>query len=135
MTSEKYISLATELGTISGRDAIYLDGVEYDVRNTSLKLTGEINSSLCSISGSQHEFIPYCLTFSGVLWVDIVELDFHYREYKASLFEVLNSARLQEYLKRDHSSKLSSDHRHYVVRTYDDVIETIASKYLLAIKG
>ena len=50
-----------ELDKIWGRDAIYLDKIEFDGTHT-VTLTGEMNGSLCeNIKGS--EWIAYELTF------------------------------------------------------------------------
>ena len=50
MESEKimYYPIETELGVITGRDAIYLDKINHDYTNRKLQFIGEINGALCS---------------------------------------------------------------------------------------
>ena len=54
-----------ELGKIWGRDAIFLDGIEFDGTH-SVKLIGDFNGSLCE-NVENDKWISYELTFKGIL--------------------------------------------------------------------
>jgi len=123
-----------ELGLIYGRDAMYLDKIEFD-RTRNVKLIGEFNSSLCEKTKSHEDkYIPYELTFNGILEFKVIELDFYYCENHVSSFEqVINSDRINEFSKNSQGFKVKDSHKHYIIHTYDDVIELIASGFELKI--
>ena len=54
-----------ELGKIWGRDAIFLDKIEFD-GTRSVKLIGDFNSSCCE-KVENGKWIPYQLTFKEIL--------------------------------------------------------------------
>ncbi|WP_419832589.1 hypothetical protein [Endozoicomonas atrinae] len=114
---------------MNGRDAIYLDDVLFENRTNHLKLKGDVNSALCSKSIPE-KWIPYCLTFEWVLSVKITELDTWeslrnwYNE--SSFDEVANSSWLAE-----HGGKVTPEYKHYILLTYDDVVEVICKSYQL----
>ncbi|WP_157259804.1 hypothetical protein [Paenibacillus sp. OSY-SE] len=53
-----YKPVETELGFISGRDAIYVYDIHYDYNRRTVTLQGEFNGLLCSDISSE-EFIAY----------------------------------------------------------------------------
>ena len=71
MREENYLPLETPIGFLRGRDAIYLDALQYD--GNALILEGECNGHLASNMSEQ--WIGYTLKFTGVLAFQVVELD------------------------------------------------------------
>jgi len=117
-----------ELGKVWGRDAIYLDKIEFD-GTRSVKLTGDFNGSLCE-NVKESKWIAYELTFKGVLEFKTIELDFFSQsEYISSFEKVKDSDRIKEFSKHSQNLKLKDSHEHYFFHTYDDVIEVIASEF------
>ena len=123
----------TEVGVIFGRDAIFLDSVIVGVYPNSLELIGEFNSSLCSKYKDRDEFIKYNLKFSGVLAYMMTELDLRDFLGKSSFDLVVNSEWINELNKWNSSKKLKSDHKHFMVFTYDDVFDVICQSYELTL--
>lgn len=118
-----------ELGKIYGRDAIFLDKIEFE--NTKIvKLTGEFNASLCE---NLQKDSKYELTFHGILAFNIIELDFFdLKNYTSSFEKVINSQKLIEFKKSSQGHfKVKNTHQHYIFHTYDDIIEVIASDFKL----
>ena len=64
----KFLPIETEVGIISGKDAIYLDEIKYDYSKQSVNFIGELNSGLCSKTNDKDEFLKYSLTFFVVLY-------------------------------------------------------------------
>lgn len=126
--SDKYTPIKTELGFLYGRDCIYLNKTEYGF---SLVLYGKINGNLCS-NEQKNRFISYKLTFKEALAVSIIELDSMYDSdsWKAeSCFdEVMNSSWVKEL-----KGKVTSNHRHFSLQTYDDVFEVVCESYKLEV--
>ena len=117
-----------ELGKVWGRDAIYLDKIEFD-GTRSVKLIGDFNGSLCE-NVKDSKWISYELTFTGLLEFKMIELDFFsHSEYTSSFEKVIDSDRIKEFSKSSQSSKLKDLHKHYIFHTYDDVIEIIANGF------
>lgn len=125
--------IIAELGKIWGRDAIYLDGIEFDGTH-SVKLTGDFNGSLCA-NVENEKWISYELTFKGILEFKMTELDFFSdTEYTSSFEKVIDSDRINDFSKSSQNFKLKDSHQHYIFHTYDDVIEIIASEFELKLK-
>lgn len=119
-----------ELGKIWGRDAIFLDKIEFE-RTHSVKLIGEFNGVLCENVKDQ-EYVPYELTFSGLLQFKMTELDLYTLSgYTSSFVRVVDSHLLRAFAWSEDNAKVEPSHRHYVFYTYDDVIEVIASDFEL----
>src|SRR5688572_8638889 len=70
----EYVPVETTLGRLIGRDCIYLDLVRFEDWNATLVLEGHVNGNLCTVS-RRGEFIPYALSFQGVLALQMLELD------------------------------------------------------------
>ncbi len=119
-----YIPIDTELGILSGRDCIYLDKVDLTNGTNTLKLSGEINGNLCSQKRSGL-FIPYQFTFSGVLALKMIELDSWDFLSESSFDEIKKST----WLKKLDGKVNPSEHKHYIIQTYDEVFEVICNKF------
>ena len=131
--TETFEPIQTVAGVIYGRDAIYLDDVHFDCEKKTIELRGELNSTLCSkYKDDENSFIGYSLSFSGVLAFAMTELDF--KDYGNSSFDrVINSKRLNEMRRKDHSAKVKPNLEHYLVFTYDDVFDVVCETYELKI--
>lgn len=122
-------AIETEIGIIRGRDAIFLDSIDLNYSSKRISFRGAFNPHLCSKTVGSDEFIGFDLSFSGLLALRMIELDFDVTNGKSSFDEITNSDWLKQIKCRDHSAKLSAAHRHFVLATYDDVFEIIADHY------
>jgi hypothetical protein len=122
----------TEIGIMKGRDAIYLDEIEYNYAKSTVKLIGEINGSLCSKFDGDI-FIKYELEFHGVYIYKMIELDLSYELLKidygiSSFIQVVNSDLVK------HAKDIRGvDLKHFVIQTYDDVFEIVCNEYKLSL--
>jgi hypothetical protein len=57
------LEVQTPVGVISGRNGIYLDGVNQSFTPSILTFKGDINGNLCSINENKKRWIPYILKF------------------------------------------------------------------------
>ena len=126
---QTYKPVETDLGILEGRDCIYLDEVFLKDNQTTLILVGEINGNLCSNKQSG-KFISFELIFSGVIALQMIELDSWDFASKASFDEVVESDWIGEL-----GGKVDSTHRHYLVQTYDDVFDVVCHSYQLKLKS
>ncbi len=130
--------IQTAIGTLWGRDCIFLDRVS--MPNTStLILEGTINTRIVKQFVPPKEMpaseeLPYVLSFNKVLAVQILELDTwesqHNDEdyaFMSSSFQELVGARWLSSL----GGKVTADDRHFSVLTYDDVIDVICRDFEL----
>ncbi|MEO1030312.1 MAG: hypothetical protein AAFX55_02850 [Bacteroidota bacterium] len=125
--------IIAELGKIWGRDAIFLESIEFN-GTYSVKLIGDFNGSLCENVNTE-KWISYELTFKGILEFKIVELDFFsHNEYTSSFEKVIDSKRLIEFSESSQNFELKDSHEHYIFHTYDDVIELIANEFELKLE-
>jgi hypothetical protein len=119
----------TALGKIWGRDAIYLDRISVN----PVVLEGHIVGGLCSENPSAADWIPYRMSFQGEQFVSVLAIDLHDPSgYESSVDEVVDSeliARLRRSDVNDHLSK--QEYHHWVVSTYDDIIEVVAQSFEL----
>ncbi len=127
----------TEVGVISGRDGIYLDRLESDGRD--LTVTGEFNGSLVSRNAGNLEWIPYELVFQSVLSYFTCELDTYeaMTEYRTDRSESFLLVEESPYL-RDlpvRSDYKREEYHHYLLYTYDVVLNVLAKKMNLKIRG
>lgn len=129
----KFKPVKTKIGTLFGRDAIYLD--EYSSRNGGyeLFLKGEINGALASDSPTKDMFL-YEMLFSGVIALKITELD-TYEAYQAkfgwpetSFDEVIDSAWIESL-----AGKVTSKCKNFVFQTYDYVFEVVCLDYKMEV--
>jgi hypothetical protein len=126
--------IITDVGIISGRDAIHLDLVEQ--REGEIKFQGEINTGLVEIKNNiEKDWLKYKLSFKGIVYFKCCELDFYTSEKLliSSFDKINNSEKITKLKSLDHSSKIDINHKHYVFATYDYVYEIIASQYFLEI--
>lgn len=122
-----------ELGKVWGRDAIFLNRIEFNGTHC-VKLIGDFNGTLCENLENEKSF-PYELTFNGILEFKMTELDFFFdTEYTSSFEEVIDSDIINRFAKSSQSFKLKDSHKHYIFYTYDDVIELIASEFELKLR-
>ena len=120
-----YRPVETPLGIAKGRDAIYLDAIKWTQRTSRIILHGEFNAELCSDgSRASTEFPRYTITFSGVLAVKMIELDSWDGESESSFDQIIDSQWIKEL-----GGKVTSTHRHFLIQTYDDVIEVVCDGF------
>jgi hypothetical protein len=129
--SEIYNPVITEVGIISGRDAIHLDEIRVDYAKSRIELFGEFASALCSNSSSEFDFIKYAISFAGIFFFKMTELDFSTLASESSFDEVLNSKLVEHFKEHDSASKLRFGHKHYVFRTYDYIFEVVCQSFEL----
>jgi hypothetical protein len=111
--------LETTVGHLRGRDCIYLDSVSLPDEIRVLVLRGTINGDLTErrVPGV---FLPFEARFTGVLAIRVVELDSWSFAGDSSLDEVLDSPWIAEL-----GGKVTPDHRHFTIQTYDDVFDVV----------
>ncbi|MCE5170832.1 hypothetical protein LQV63_16130 [Paenibacillus profundus] len=124
-----YKPVETELGFISGRDAIYVYDIHYDYNRRTVTLQGEFNGLLCSDISSE-EFIAYEMIFEDVYVFKSIELDvclelMDTEEVTYCSIGEYTESDLLETIKKARNVHL----KHYVIQTYDDVF-VIACKHL-----
>ena len=130
MNNEVYQPIETEIGFLSGRDAIYLDEVIYN--GFDLALAGTINGAL--VTGVDERWLHYRIVFSEALAFRSVELDSWYHLYspkvgkKTSFAEILNSR-----WKAELGGKITPDYKHFYFSTYDDVFDIVCMDFALEI--
>ncbi len=129
----------TAIGTLWGRDCIFLDRLSMPDTST-LVLKGTINTGIVRqfVPPEQmptSEELPYVLRFNGVLATHILELDTWQSQHDSednafmgSSFEELVDSRWLSSL----AGKVTPNHRHFAVLTYDDVIDVICRDYTLS---
>jgi hypothetical protein len=127
MPDQIFHPIETTLGVLSGRDALFLDQIEMDIQQGVLQLKGTINGAL--LAKSLNRDIAYVLTFFGVLALQLIELD-SWDNCATSSFDEVWHSRWQVQL----GGKVTPDHRHYLVQTYDDVIEVVCQRFDLMIE-
>lgn len=118
---QRFQPIETPLGFVNGRDGIYLDDIELSERTNRVTLNGAFNSALCSKADSPSTDFAGCrISFSGVLAFKVIELDSWDGNSESSFDEVLDSDWV-----RALGGKVTPSHRHFLVQTYDDVVEVV----------
>ena len=121
--------IETEYGVLEGRDSIFLDEVSLSNRTNHLHLKGEFNGNLCSKPAFAKR-IPFKLTFEWVIVSKITELDTWESQrnwYNETSFdEIAESDWLNKF-----GCKKTHEYRHFIILTYDDVIEVVCKSYNL----
>ena len=123
MSAPRGVPLDSPLGPLRGRTAVFLGHVDYTHPSTVL------------VEGTLHKadplrYFPFRLRFDGMLQLTVTELDEWLEstpydcEDMRVFFEVVHSPWLSRF-----AGKLSPDHRHFVLVTYDDVIEVVSTGY------
>jgi len=135
----QFVPISTEIGTLCGRDAIYLDGVAVSDNCNTLELSGEFNCALASKPPPvPARWQAYQLRFRGVLAYQVVELDTWESaaggSWPESSFDEVSES---EWLARIRGpmSRVAPQHRHFVFRTYDRVFEVVCTMFELTMKG
>ena len=123
MTSR--VPVQTKFGVLRGRDCIFLDRVGFEQGTNTVVLEGEVNGALVSRGGGDH-YIGYVLRFCGVLALRMVELDSWDENPSSSLDEIVGSPWVS-----DLGGKVTAQHRHFCVHTYDDVFDVVCETYEL----
>ena len=133
----------TEVGIISGRDAIFLDEqklVQGD--SCGMIFVGELNGDLCSNNATGKEWIPYKLSFEYPIYYFCCELDLYDHLYRAKLpkksssFDIVTKSDLLTNLTEntiDFSSRYEGNFSHFVLATYDYIYEIVARDFTLEI--
>ncbi len=125
----KAVPIETMYGSLNGRDSIYLDEMSMTNRTNNVHLKGELNGSLCSKPPSE-KWIPYDLTFEWVLATKVTELDTWESQknwYNKSSFDQIRESNWLSSLE----GKITPEHKHYIILTYDDVVEIICKSFKL----
>ncbi len=130
----KNIPVETEVGIIAGRNAIYLDTLDWNYRRAEVKFTGQFTASLCSGYQGDAYWLDYQLVFQGVISFKMVELDFDESETASSFDRVNDSSWLRKCKEWDDADKLTPAHQHYILTSYDDVFEFLASHFKLSVR-
>ncbi|WP_289355133.1 hypothetical protein [Paenibacillus sp. S-12] len=131
---EEIKAIKTELGEIHGRDAIFLDDIQFKYQKKEVKLIGEINGLLCTESDDD-EFIGYELLFKKVYYFNMVELDvslqmFDHPYHDSSSFVEIDNTKILKDIKNARGLEL----KQYVIYTYDDVFVIACQEFELRLK-
>ena len=129
--TEPAVPVETSVGTISGRNGIYLDSVVYTLCPDTLTLAGELNASLCSNGPKSGKWIPYTIRFDSVMYLQIVELDLDTQELvHQSSFDLMQYSQLVASLRTaDRDNKITPEHKHFSFCTYDRIFEIVSIGY------
>ena len=73
---QRYFAIKTEVGIVRGRDAIFLDSIEFDYPSNRIRFCGSFNPHLCSDIADSDEEVGFELMFFGLLALQMIELDF-----------------------------------------------------------
>ncbi|WNG31289.1 hypothetical protein F0U62_01205 [Cystobacter fuscus] len=114
----------TNIGTLHGRDAIYLDRCTQTAQQ--LEFEGEINGALCSDPSRKNSWLAYRIRFLSVQAFEARELEICRWPTTSSFDEVRDS----EWLR---SLDLSARHKHYIISTYDFAYQIAATGFELEI--
>lgn len=119
----RHVPIETALGYLYGRDCVFLHRLTFEDRTRMLVLVGNINGNLCT-TRQPKRFVPYTLRFRGVLAVKMMELDSFGWDYESSFDEVHDSEWVHTL-----GGKVTPEHRHFFVQTYDDVFNVACEGY------
>lgn len=131
---EQIKAIKTELGEIYGRDAIYLDDIQFNYPKNEVTLIGEINGQLCTESDDD-EFIGYELLFKKVYYFNMVELDVSLEMFdtpynESSSFAEISNTKILKDIKNARGLEL----KQYVIYTYDEVFVIACQEFELRLK-
>lgn len=142
--NQKITVIDTEVGIITGRDAIYCHHVKV-LSEAEFCITGELMGNNCSKTADNIE-VKFSITFSGVLLFKMLELDFDNIKYESCFDSIEDSEILANLRARDkaaHIGKIDRGydaqgkfsyavfHQHFVFRTYDSVLKLSHSTMIL----
>lgn len=131
---KKIKAIKTELGEIHGRDAIFLDDIQFNYQKNEVTLIGEISGGLCTESDDE-EFIKYELLFKKVYYFNMVELDvslqmFDHPYHESGSFVEIGNTKILKDIKNARDLEL----KQYVIYTYDDVFVIACQEFELLLK-
>ncbi|MCY9529733.1 MULTISPECIES: hypothetical protein [Paenibacillus] len=131
---EQIKAIKTELGEIHGRDAIFLDDIQFNYQKNEVTLIGEISGGLCTESDDD-EFIKYELLFKKVYYFNMVELDvslqmFDHSYHESSSFVEIGNTKILRDIKNARGLEL----KQYVIYTYDEVFVIACQDFELRLK-
>lgn len=119
-------TIVTKFGVLNGRNAIYLDKIEFEGRHT-VTLIGEINGNLLENEYKTSNSLKYTFVFRQILAFEMIELDSWFinapeiwHEQGSSLNKVINSQWVQSL-----GGKVTPKHQHFIIQTYDDVFQIV----------
>ncbi len=126
MSDQVFQPVETPLGILYGRDAICLDRLDVDINQDTLTLQGDFNGRLASkpVDGQ----VAYSLVFAGVLAFKVIELDSWDFNSASSFDKVVNSE-----WRDDLGGKVDQSYKHYLIQTYDLVIDVVCRRFKLTI--
>ena len=127
--------IITEVGIIIGRDAIYLDKVNF-INEQTFELVGGFTGSLCENLDDDVE-TAYSIIFNNVHLFKMMELDFDEYEYVSSFDLIENSKQLYKMITEDlerNIKKIDNSYQHFIFRTYDTVFEIVGKDFKLILK-
>jgi len=121
----------TEVGIIKGRDGIFLDKMEHN--GFEIIFYGELAENVFNSFGGKD--LKYKLIFKDIVFYKCYELDIYPIEnlLESSFDLVKNSELLKKLKSRDDQNKIQENHKHYILGTYDNIFEIIATEYNLKI--
>lgn len=116
--------ITTELGVISGRNAIVLKAFVTTLAPFGIDIEFNVNTQLCSGAPHSKKYLDGRIVFKNVIKYQMFSLDyFPFEKYiKSSLDEVQNSEYLIKY-------KLKDSHKHIYVSAYDHILEVVCKDY------
>jgi hypothetical protein len=79
------------------------------------------------------DFIKYTLSFYDVIFYQCYELDLYNLNLLKSSFDSIKNSKVIEELNSRNTEKITNEHKHYRLATYDYIYEIISSKYILKI--
>lgn len=120
-------NVRTIIGNINARDGVYVDDLSFK-NNGQLIMTGEINAHLCSIKHNC-EWLKYIMTFKGIVYQAILELDNFERLYPTTdnITEKEDSEILQHVA--SNTSQKANGYKHYIIFTYDYILEVVCKHF------
>ena len=118
----RFAPVMTPFGIINGRDGLYLAKVEFTHNLWQLVIYLFVNTKNCS-KGKISDDSRLKLTFTGVLATKIIEIDSWDWNSASCIDEVKDSDWIVSL-----GGKITKEHRHYFVQTYDDVFDVVCTQ-------
>lgn len=118
---QKHNPITEPFGVLYGRDCIFLDDVKLTDNTDTLTLVGNLNGDL--LRPPRQTDVPYRIIFSGLMAMQMLELDSWDDEYASSLDEIIESEWVSSL-----GGKVTTEHRHFCVVTYDVVFDVVCKQ-------
>ena len=134
----KFKAIDTPVGIVAGRNAIYLDSIDYNYDARTVSFSGQFDAGLCRGYKGDKAWIDYTISYRSVIYFRQVELD-HYspdtlNEITSSIDENTGSELLAALKEIEKGNKISPDHKHYLLATYDDIFDVVARDIKIELK-